>query len=241
MRSKAICILFIFLGQLAFAEEAEIVSTDKIFSEVTIKKVDNPSDFVFLLSQNYLTDCSGLEITSPNIILPQFKSQGRQVQQVALDLIGKLFWKIIDESRAILNIKSQTVNVLPRGAKCWTDLDSWQPPTSHVYEVSYKNLMGFEVIKYKFRISYIYGGKYKNKGTYLANVSITPELINVLPGFELDSSALIKSAFNLNTTDDPLAGITFEVNWKAGSSIKKTYRSILFMLDGEGNLQKLSK
>lgn len=63
-------------------------------------------------------------------------------------------------------------HALPRGLRRWTDLERWSPPETKTYEVVYKNKFGMEVVKFRFRLQYTYGGRRSGRGRYLANVSV---------------------------------------------------------------------
>lgn len=149
--------------------------------------------------------------------------------------IGEKVWTIIEAGRPVVNVTTPpVVSALPRGLECWSDLDSWKAPKTKSYEVVYKNGFGMEVVKFRFRLHYTYGGGHKGTGQYLANVTVLPAELNVLWGFTFDANVEVNQALNLGTFDNPMAGLELNLKWKVSTVVKETQNSFHFFVQGDG-------
>ena len=87
---------------------------------------------------------------------------------------GQQLWKVIEDNKPVVHVETPVAHALPRGLSCWSDLERWQTPRTEGYEVAYENGFGKEVVKFRFRLQYTYGGRRKGHGRYLANVTVLP-------------------------------------------------------------------
>lgn len=152
--------------------------------------------------------------------------------------IGYLVWQVVEMGRPNVKLQSYRAHALPKGIACWTDLENWQIPTSKVFSVEYKNLLGQVVAVYSYRISFVYGGNVNGVGKYIANLTVTPVDMRVSWGFNFSSQVQIPSTFNMGKKSDPLAAMQVFVLWSIGNSLKVEQRSNLYYVTGDGRIQK---
>jgi hypothetical protein len=148
--------------------------------------------------------------------------------------IGQKVWEIVQAGKPVVNIETPVAYALPRGLNCWTDLEHWQAPRTQVYEVSYKNGFGMEVVKFRFRLHYTYGGGKAELGQYLANVSVLPAELNVLWGYNFDAKVEVQPAINLGTKENPIGGLELNVRWTVKTVLKESINSFHFFVQGDG-------
>lgn len=149
--------------------------------------------------------------------------------------IGQKIWAIIEANKPVVNIGPMPVAyALPRGLECWNHLQGWQSPRVATYEVVYKNGFNMEVVKFRFRLQYTYGGGNAGKGKYLANVSVQPAEVNVVWGYTFNASVDVQQAVNLGSTDDPLAGLELNLKWQVKTVLKESDNSFHFFVQGDG-------
>lgn len=152
--------------------------------------------------------------------------------------IGEKLWKLVDAGRPVVTFKAPLAHALPSSLPCWSDLETWSAPKSQVWQITYKNGFGTEVVKFKFRITYTSGGSFDGKGKYLANVTVQPADLQVKWGFDFDAQTVVGRAVNLGTKANPLAGLQLTVGWNVKSWAKENLMSETFFIQGDGLVTK---
>lgn len=196
-----------------------------------VKEELEPAEINKILST--VDDCAE-EKNQTSVSLPQAK--------IALDLIinmGKAIWNIVEAGAPVLNINSVSANALPKGLTCWTQLAQWNNPISRKYEVSYKNIMGFTVVRLSYRVMFTSGGTYMGTGKYLNRVTIVPDRVDVSWGFELNSTVEVPSIVNVGTQDDPIAGAELILHWNVKSPFHEKKNSVSYFVRGDGQFIEL--
>jgi|GEM_PF-1320261 len=148
--------------------------------------------------------------------------------------IGQKVWEIVQAGKPVVHMETPVAYALPRGLNCWTDLEHWQPPRTQIYEVKYKNGFGMEVVKFRFRLHYTYGGGKAERGQYLANVSVLPAELNVLWGYNFDANVEVQPAINLGSSENPIGGLELNVRWVVKTVLKESVNSFHFFVQGDG-------
>jgi hypothetical protein len=171
-------------------------------------------------------------------VLPMDLSSLGEISWADIINIGQKVWAVVEANKPVVTVgKIPVAYALPRGLMCWNDLDSWQAPKVNSYEVTYKNGFGMEVVKFRFRLQYTYGGGLQGKGKYLANVTVAPAEISVVWGYTFDANVDVAQAVNLGTVDSPLAGLELNLKWKVKTVLKESDNSFNFFVQGDGVAQ----
>ena len=147
---------------------------------------------------------------------------------------GKQIWEVIIANKPVVNVNEMSANALPQGVNCWTGLSNWELPNSNAYESTYKNGFGMEVVKFKYRLFYTYGGQFEETGAYLANVSVTPMNIDVAWGFKFDATADAEQVLNIGPMKNPIAGMELAMKWKVETPMKVSAQQVKFFVTGDG-------
>jgi hypothetical protein len=147
--------------------------------------------------------------------------------------LGQKAWQFILDNRPVVNATRVSANALPRGLKCWDELENWQRPRSEVYRAVYKNGFGMEVVTLEFRLLYTYGGQVKGVGRYLANTTVQYKTLNVFWGFTLDANVEIPQVINLGTSANPIGGMQVSVLWTV-KGLNHVQNSASFFVYGDG-------
>jgi hypothetical protein len=148
--------------------------------------------------------------------------------------IGRQFWDIIVANKPVLETQTPIVHAIPKGLHCWTDLENWKAPIARSYEVVYQNKFGMEVVKFRFRLQFSYGGSHKGRGRYLANVTVLPAEVNVSWGYKFNAKLDVAQALNMGTKADPIAELEMNLHWNVSTWIKESENSVHFSVDGNG-------
>jgi hypothetical protein len=168
-------------------------------------------------------------------------SQSMHVESIgAADLstlftLGQKAWQIVEANKPVVNVgQAPMLSALPYSNGCWMDLTGWQQPKSQTYEVSYKNGFHIEVVKFRFRLQFNYGGGVNGAGKFLANVSVVPDQLDVDWGYTFNASVTGEQATNLGTAAQPLAGIGLTVNWSVKTILKESDNTLHLFVQGDG-------
>lgn len=151
--------------------------------------------------------------------------------------IGEKLWKIVEGGRPVVTVQVPQAHALPRGVYCWTDLDHWQEPAAKTYEVIYKNYFGMQVVKFKFRLQYTFGGGKDGVGHYLANVTVIPADLSVMWGYNFDAQVEVAQAVNLGSRENPLAGLELNLLWQVKTVVNENHQAVRFFVQGDGVVQ----
>lgn len=198
----------------------------------------NPSDEIAKVKIREVPD-SGDKIVLANKCSPD--NAVAAVGNIAWDdivAIGRTVWDVVVANKPILETESPTVHAIPRVAKCWSDLETWKAPITRSYEVVYENKLGIDVVTFRFRLQFAYGGSYQGHGRYLANVTVIPALVDVSWGFKFNAKLMVNEVIlNHGTKKDPVAGLDMNLVWNVSSVVKENESSVHFAIDGNGGIR----
>lgn len=155
--------------------------------------------------------------------------------------IGTKVWNVVEKARPVSNYNSSRATALPQGASAWSQLEGWQEPVTRVYQASYKNLMGVEVVRLVYRVTLLYGGSVEGVGRYIGYASVEPVDVNVLPMWSLDATASVDSVYNMGTSRSPVAGMILNVSWQVRSVLSDRRQSDTLTLDARGNIRQTTR
>ncbi len=153
--------------------------------------------------------------------------------------LGKKVWALIELGKPVYNLKFDTASALPKGLQCWTDLSGWQAPQTQAYKVEYKNVYGFTVVSYTYRVTATTGGGLNGAGKYITHATFQPADVYVAWGYKFNASAAVPSVFNMGTTSNPVAGLQMDMTWKVDTIMNHAESTDSFHVSGENVLQRL--
>jgi hypothetical protein len=236
MKKFSLAVLFaaILIGAPVFAQDSQVFSVKHdLISSVEVTLLDDIElPFNPLSTFEWENDCTKLEKTREQ----RLKSVDPVLDEVIN--IGKQVWEIIKNNGPVVEAKTMSGHALPRGIQCWDELSGWQMPRAQSYQVSYKNGYGMEVVKFRFRLIYTYGGGFKGVGQYLTNASVQYSDINVLWGYIFNAYVEIPQVINMGRHGEPpLAGMQLTVNWDVNTrpiNLKRSINATTFFIAGDG-------
>jgi hypothetical protein len=154
--------------------------------------------------------------------------------------LGEKIWQLIERGRPSVSAQGAKATALPQGVECWNEMEGWQEPVAQAYEVSYKNLYGTEVVKFRFLVTQLFGGSYKGAGKYIASAQVLPTKVNVKWGFDFTAEAVVDNILNMGTKQNPHAGIQMKVNWRVKNVFQDLQEAEVFFLNADGAIKKVS-
>ncbi len=197
----------------------------------------------------FTIDESSIEIVklgpavSPAEVEP-LEGGGGEDPTVILDSIinlGQKIWKIIDDNKPVVDVRTQYATALPEGVKGWSSMAGWQRPKGTIYQLTAKNAYGGQVINLRYQVLRTAGGSYQGKGKYLTAVTVEPLLVEVAWGYHFTMSASVPdtSIVNVGTAEDPVAAMTAQLAWRIQTAIKDSQGKGLYYLQGDGAYQEV--
>jgi len=148
--------------------------------------------------------------------------------------LGQKVWDLVRNNQPVVNVKTQTVSVLPLSKPNWTEMETWRGPVAKSYTVAAKNLYGMTVISHTYTVAFHHGGSLGGRGKFLANATIIPTNINVSWGFTLNSKVNVGQPLNTGTMADPVPGLDLGLEWSMSSVLKKSQGTDQFYVRGDG-------
>lgn len=153
--------------------------------------------------------------------------------------IGQKVWNVVEKGRPVSNYSKSTGSALPARTLRWDQLENWSAPKSRVIGVSYKNLLGFEVVHFVYRIVLVYGGDVDGVGRYIGYTTVEPLQMTTAYMYTFNAKVSVESVYNMGSSQNPVAGMLLNVSWTVETVMKKEMQSHNYSLDGKGNILTL--
>ena len=155
--------------------------------------------------------------------------------------LGLKIWKIIEDNKPVVDVKTQYATALPEGIKSWTQMSGWQRPKGTIYQLTAKNAYGGQVINLRYQVLRTSGGNYKGTGKYLTAVTVEPLLVEVAWGyhFSLQASVPDTSVVNVGTSESPVAAMMAQLGWRISTAVKDSQGKGIYYLQGDGLYQEI--
>lgn len=148
--------------------------------------------------------------------------------------VGQKLWEVIRNNQPVVNVKTQSVSVLPDFAPAWNEMETWRGPMAKSYTIAAKNLYGVTVISHTYTVAFHYGGSLEGRGQFLANATIIPTNVDVSWGFTLNSQVNVGQPLNTGTRANPVPGVDLGLEWSMSSVLKKSQGVDQFHVRGDG-------
>lgn len=205
----------------------------------------NPADPYFQIKEVRVIEVNQTSDTSPMLIKATSKTNMQNWGQILLEAkniiaFGQELYKIVKASKPELHQSYTPISVLPKtlqgGIPEFTEMESWKGPRVQHYEVVMENMLGMDVVSFKYLIHFYYQGTYQDAGNYIKGLIVIPEYINVLPGFSLDASFALVDMVNLGTAASPLPSVTASLKMKIAGPLDITELVHTYQVIGDGRI-----
>lgn len=217
--------------------KAEVLSNDEI-KRLTIDHVEvTPVNTeAFMLDRVYVE-------------LPKAPTNPIDEISIILDgliAIGKKIWPIIEAGRPVINNKlAPAVSIIPQLEKPTTgvlyEMENWSVPKAQSFRVSYKNMLGMEVVGFTYTVMFQYNGAYKGNGKYVTSFKVLASNIYCAWGFDFDASSELISIANVGTSMDPVASGIVGINYAIKGKLNEQRNASSVYVDGLGRMQVVSQ
>ena len=159
--------------------------------------------------------------------------------------LGTKIWNIVEKGKPVVYTEYiPSISVLPvleggQDADAFYDMTGWSFPKTKIYEVIYKNVYRMTVVKFKYAVTFQYGGSYLGAGDYLTAASVTPVTLDVAWGYTFNASSFLDTITNHGSTDFPVAGATLGVSHTVKTILKEITTTSKFHISGDGQIMQL--
>ena len=153
--------------------------------------------------------------------------------------IGKKVWAVVEVGRPVVNFQTDVATALPHGARCWLQLEGWKAPEAKVWGVSMKNMYGSEVVRFVYRVNYVYGGSVEGQGRYIGYATAAPVDMYVAWGWNFSAQASVPTVFNTGTKEAPVAGMQLNMAYTVKTVMNELRQSQAYFVSGDGTFKKL--
>lgn len=156
-------------------------------------------------------------------------------------LLGKKAWSIVEAGKPVANFTSARADLLPYGITTWQQLAGWQIPVSRRYERKIHNKYGANVVHFRYRIIYNWGGNMNGKGAYLMGITVYPEIVDVAWGWKFDAKASIPTVANAGSTVNPMAAAEVLISSQIRTPLTHLDNTESYYVRGDGFFVDLQK
>jgi len=129
----------------------------------------------------------------------------------------------------------------------WSIVANWKGPAEHTYIYTVTNLMGVDVIKVKYKISYFYGGTedYKGRqpgpndvtGKYITNFTVKATEVSVKWGWHFNLDVKMSNPMNVGTPLKPVAALQADLAWSVSNMLSTNGGIWAYSIDGNGKFR----
>ncbi len=236
--------MFPFVLSFALQSQAQELEGDPIFNDpayyqiASIEVLDsNPLTLVTDIPKGIGSDLCG---SHPPAGLQPFSSlKGIGISLETIINIGKTLWEIVKANKATIDIKLDAATAIPQGIRCWSDLGNFANARSEYKTILIKNFARMRAVEFKYRMIWLPGGSYKNKGKYIGYATMIPADVYVIGGWKFSAQASMPAVYNTGSTSSPVGGLNMNMVYRAESPFSLTEQSQSYEVDGQGNFREL--
>lgn len=177
------------------------------------------------------------DFLAPPVAQKQNQVEGFDLDWGTITTIGEKIIQIIQAGKPVVNVTRDTISAVPGGISAWTQLSGWKAPVTKVYSLTAENNLGMTIVDLRLKVSANYGGGLDGKGQFIANLVVVPTSIYVLWGFSADVFSEHQEAVNLGSSDNPIAGLGFDIRYKYSSPLFTQQGTQSYFVSGDGQIK----
>lgn len=167
-----------------------------------------------------------------------------QVIMIAKELValGEGIYNLVQKGKPHNTTSYAPISVIPKVGGVYVDIfetENWSMPRKNTYVITYKNLYGMEVVKFKYSVIYSYGGTYNGKGAYITSAIIVPDSIMTSFGFDFSATMKLNGIMNHGTKESPVAGAVLAMQYTVETFIQASLQTDSYHITGKGGFKAL--
>lgn len=239
---KQITVLFVgflvFLGgsnSYAMGARSHSESSEQKITEVSIVEVTPTVEELYSdVFQN-----QNLPLLPPVVRTVENNPLTGEVDVDSLTLLGQKVIEIIKQGSPVVNIQRDALGVVPKGITDWSELAGWKAPATKVFAISMSNIFKRKVVDLRLKVSTVYGGSYRNTGSYLSNVTMIPTFVKAGWGITLDLWTEAREPVNIGSPRSPVAGLGMDIRYRVKTIVSDISGVQDVFVGGNGQIQLL--
>lgn len=156
--------------------------------------------------------------------------------------LGEDIYRLVQKGKPVNKTNYAPISVVPKTADGYADIldtEGWRMPTKATYSITYTNVYGMEVVKFRYSIIFSYGGSYNGKGAYLTAAQIVPESVETLFGYTFGATMKLGGIQNHGTKDSPVAGAILAMEHTVETVVKASLQTSSYHITGRGGFKEL--
>ncbi len=167
-----------------------------------------------------------------------------RVVAVAKDIVGlgEAIYELVKKGKPSNTTEYAPISIVPRDPLTKEvvspfDLENFSMPTEQNYKAVVTNSRGKEVVVFKYKVVYSYGGSYNESGKYLTNVIIIPSEVKTSFGWDFSAKMQMTGIYNHGSKANPVAGVLVTMKYQMNSWLKAFERNDTIHITGAGQVK----
>lgn len=237
-------VTFIASGSMAHAANVRYLSFEQVAKKKSLDlDIAAGEDPYFIISSVTATEIGTRELDNEKLDLLSAAELGDIIASLdKLIAFGTKVWEIIKKGKPVVNVDmGKPISILPQTEDpnaAFFQMENWSAPKARKYRIEYKNLLGMVVIGFDYTVQFQYNGQFDGVGKYVTGLQVTASNVAVSWGFQFDASTELMSISNRGRLDDPIAGGTLQINYRASSALRDISSAETFHVTGTGEILK---
>ena len=240
--------VIVFLGSLgvgaSYAQDIDYLTLEKVtVSKIQVDVLNQE------ISQKVIEKHFDRQQTLQLPGMPTDDGQGKvdkvgKVISVGRELValGEDIYRLVQKGKPVNKTNYAPISVVPKTDGGYADIldtEGWRMPTKATYQITYENLYGMEVVKFRYSIIFSYGGSYNGKGAYLTAAQIVPESVETLFGYTFGATMKLGGIQNHGTKENPVAGAILAMEHTVETVIKASLQTSSYHITGRGGFKEI--
>ncbi len=150
--------------------------------------------------------------------------------------IGIDVLEVIKKNKSTYNVARDVFHILPKGTTTPFELTEWKSNATIPVKLTIDDFLGFQLLELNYSVRFDYGGKYFDRGQYLANISVVPEKLDIDGiGMKVDLSATSAIPINIGSVLNPIPQIRLEVKTTIDGISRSFEKTDSIWIRGDGS------
>jgi len=179
------------------------------------------------------------DLTSEDVFPPMLAAGRVSRNPAAIVNGGVQAWNVINGGKPSSDISGAYASAIPGFSFNWSNYSGWKKKSVD-YNYTVTNLMGIDVIKVDYTISFFYNGQDLSdddkpvKGHYITNFTVRPTETSVKWGWKFNMDVKMSDPMNIGSSKDPVAFMQADLNYVTSTPFTSDGGVWSYTVDGLG-------